>query len=890
MPIADIPNYLDEPIDILADTVLEMSEKLAYKAHSGCYVEGLWDASLSTSVGVIREKVDWQPMQLNFHTGDLKLSYDPEVSDVPQYCKHSGLHTFHGYVSEPPIAPAFKESTPVGLAAPALRAYGTMEALLEYEGRESEVPDLKDYFCKLWGADLSVLENTQFLKPSLSSRSDTDLVKSLRSKSHRLYGYENEQNYVSVTMGNYTQGSLSEKRYVDWHRLGIILRYIGVMLLTSDELGRAKLWDSNSSLQYGIVAREFPLVVNAPHAPSFKNVPASKKIDFLNQALTVAMRYYSSHHVVSAVSHSLMLQQSKVRISPGTQLDSVSIAVLRRGLTTDNKMIPVSFKRTEHQGYDILKPDGNAGNRSKRALLNDVKIYHQISVYRAIELFTMLKLHSHWNQRTSVTLRQIFDRLTRDFEKPLEFKMESARAIIAMYGRNSGEDIWSLVQRFRRDITLAQEDFISFCVGMTDESVQLASLNMSQLWWDCICHRNSYPMLRKLYLSAWQKYVSNMNHPSVPKFPVDAPLREFSELADMTAHLWGKKRAYWVGHYKQRRDDWSRYLRTNPNAMDEIIQTKKAELIRYQWLVRWLQEYIPVVHNKLEVWPEIPNSKACALLQNTMVRYTRKRRDDALCPLPHEPYKTYARRLDDRLKPVFTFLQLVNTVHTTAKQITGDIAYMYRKLLEPSQQEQGEETIEDIWRKEMERHYYEEARWADWSKQQMEHHIVSWADHDEEEEIPDTFDHEAAREAARARAESLINMTPHPQVPLVEPEEDEDERMVELDEEDPNEFDDMDDMFAPADSLPEGLDRLAEALSATLDQSALRRKSPLTEMYEKYNRVPDVSIWASRANCDLAELRAIELSRFDEVMKIGEQLLSEEASNPAELQQTYDVL
>jgi len=885
-----MPEYLDEPIDILADTALEITEKLAYKAHSGTYVEGLFDASLSTCVGVIHHPVDWQPACLNFHTGDLKLSYDPEVSEVPEYCKHSGLNTFHGYVSEPPIAPAFKESMPVGLAAPALRAYGKLEALLEFEGRDDEIDDLKDYFCNLWGADPSVLENTRFLKPSLLNRSDTDLLKSLRSKSHRLYGYENEQNYVSVTMGNYTQTSMAERRYVDWHRIGIILRYIGVFLLTSDDLGRAKLWDKNSSIQYGIVGREFPLVVNAPHGPSLKNMPKNSKIDFLNQALSTAMRYYSSHHVTSAVSHSLMLQQSKVRISPDFQLDSVAIAVLRRGLTTDQKAIELRMVTDKPNEYDIAAPPDSGSRPSRRSLYNDMKIHHQISVYRAVELFLMLKLHSHWKQKTSVTLRQIHDRLKGDHEKPLEFKMATARAIIVLLGQKSGEDIWQLFQRFRRDLTLAQEDFISFCIGMTDHSIQLSSVNMPLLWWDSIRKPGSYPTLKKVYQSSWTKYVHNLNHPSVPKFPTDSNLREYSELSDMTLHLWGKKRFYWVGHYKQRRDDWARFIRENPNALPELLEIKKSELIRYQWLCRWLQEYTPVVQNQLEVWPEIHNVKAVKLLQNTMQRYTRKRDNSSLHALPNEPYKSYARRLDTTLHPRVPFLTLLNTVHTTAKQITGDIAYMYRKILDETQLEEHEETIEDVWRTELTKHYYEEEKWAELSKRWELDGKVNWADYDEDDEIVDLPTVEILREKAKERAEALIHMRPTTGVTSLPQEVEEEEQLQELDEEDPHEFSDPEfgDEFDDID--PTKVVFATTTHSETFSQDLLRRKSPLTEIYEKYGKVPSVTEWALRAGCTLEELRAVSLDKFEDIFEMGIQLLTENRVEEDQSQIGYDVL
>jgi hypothetical protein len=777
---------------------------------------------------------------------------------------------------------------PVGLAAPALRAYGKLEALLEFEGREDEIQDLKDYFCNLWGADPTVLENTQFLKPSLLNRSDTDLLKSLRSKSHRLYGYENEQNYVSVNMGNYTQMSMSEKRYVDWHRINIILRYIGVFLLTSDDLGRAKLWDKNSSIKYGIVGREFPLVTNSPHGPSLKNLPPNKKIDFLNQALTTAMRYYSSHHVTTAVSHSLMLQQSKVRIAPDFQLDSVAIAVLRRGLTTDKKAIALRMAASKEDDYDIMEPSGGGPRPSRKSMYNDLKIHHQISVFRAIELFTMLKLHSHWKQKTSVTLRQIHDRLKGDYQKPKEFLMSTARAMIVLLGQKSGEDIWQLFQRFRRDLTLAQEDFISFCVDMTENSIQLASVNMPLLWWDSIRNPNSYPTLKKIYLSAWTKYVHNLNHPSIPKFPTDSNLREYSELSDMTLHLWGKKRFYWVGHYKQRRDDWARFLRENPNAIPELIEIKKAELVRYQWLVRWLAAYRPVIQNQLEVWPEVPNNHAIELLQNTMVRYVRKRDSANLKALPNEPYKSYARRLDTQLQPKIPFTTLVSSVHTTAKQITGDIAYMYRKILDSNQLDQNEDTIEDVWRNELTKHYFEEEKWAELSKRWSLDGKVNWADYDEDDMILDLPTIQEVRERANQRATALMDMIPQAKVP--EPKEEDEEQLQELEEEDLHEFSDPefgDDQEFGTDDQP---DMSALVVDENFSQELLRRKSPLTEIYEKYNKVPEVSTWAIRADCTLEDLRAVSLDRFEDIMEAGVQLLMENRLEQDQAQIGYDIL
>jgi hypothetical protein len=97
-----IPSYLNDELDIFDNSVLEIAEALAYKAHSGTYVEGLWDASLSTIVSMIPHPGTWQPLELRTHAGDLAHSYDPEVSEVPEYCRLSGNDPFFGYVSEAP--------------------------------------------------------------------------------------------------------------------------------------------------------------------------------------------------------------------------------------------------------------------------------------------------------------------------------------------------------------------------------------------------------------------------------------------------------------------------------------------------------------------------------------------------------------------------------------------------------------------------------------------------------------------------------------------------------------------------------------------------------------------------------------------------------------------
>jgi hypothetical protein len=63
-----LPSYLFEPRDFDKDSVLHFCEKLAFEAHGGLYMEGLFDATMPAALNPLtaKEVLEWGDCAVKF--------------------------------------------------------------------------------------------------------------------------------------------------------------------------------------------------------------------------------------------------------------------------------------------------------------------------------------------------------------------------------------------------------------------------------------------------------------------------------------------------------------------------------------------------------------------------------------------------------------------------------------------------------------------------------------------------------------------------------------------------------------------------------------------------------------------------------------------------------
>jgi len=864
-----LPQYLDMPIDILSDSVLEICEKVAFKAHDGTYVEGLWDASFSTCVGLIDEPEDWTPLSVNTNSNSIRHSYDTEVSEVPDYCLKSHHKPFFGYTSEGPVAPAFREQQPIGLGATALKALGEMHALLKLDERDSDIPALDDWFCDMWGLRTADLERMHYMEPILTHRSQADLLKSVRSKSHRLFGYENEQSYVSVSMGSYDKSALNEDRYVDWHRVALILRYIGVYMMTTDEAARDKYSHVNLKLCYGLVLREFPLVTKSPHMPSFAGMPRATRNELTTAAMTYAISFYSSDRILSSIAFRNALIDDKVKFSESFQVGDISLASLRANLATSKKAFTFSLVPSDPIAYDIMDP--SKPKASLLAKIGDTDILHQISAYRALELVVSARMIRMWNRAEHPLIRTVADKARQAFAMDDVELATYHTDLVRIVGLNSGYPFYATLKRYNGNPHVAEDKFVALIRTLLDPGLTLSDNNVGSIFTAAISSTNAVDFLSDLVRNAHAKVVHWFNHPSVSDMPISAELTPEQELQGLIMHLWRKKVRYWDSHYNSRRLQLTNSMKDPGNR----VASKLHKLVRYQWLCNWLPKFTVEVTTELQVWPRIKNGIACELLYATAQAYARKKNDKAHTYGKDEPFKAYAHRLDTKYRPRILFAQMVIEVEDTVKLMTRDTHHL---LLRAYQKQPEVET--DIFADAQFVLDNAARRDATWALLTKEDSIVSWADALEDLSLGEVEmfpSDEAIRIAAHDQVMAnqlalpenrLATMCSNPDVPPEGYEVDED---IDLD--------DADIEFAPVIlgdiDIKEAFDTLAGA------------RSPIAELQDAFGSLPDLLAWARRANVEVSKLGVCTSEEYPGIFRAGQEELN--VIDVSAVIETYDV-
>jgi len=320
-------------------------------------------------------------------------------------------------------------------------------------------------------------------------------------------------------------------------------------------------------------------------------------------------------------------------------------------------------------------------------------------------------------------------------------------------------------------------------------------------------------------------------------------------------------------------------LEQHPHAIMEIKQVKIMQLIRYQWLERWLKVYQVEFSGLWEVWPVIPDSVARSLIVSSMTKYCSKRNIELEIPEKAKSYKDLARAFDRAMEPKLSFYSLVVSVHSTAKEMTRDISKTFKNMFEPHDADDPMDYLESAWQDSFRAEFELETTWSAEldPRSKPEDTILQ----DDENDVPAESTPVLVKKLqleTKNKFEVLANKPPTE----VSAHKAEDEISLES-------FGALEDEFAEfnEDFGESKADTLTTIFGGDTSGDIFGYKSPLAELADKFGRTPDIITWCEAANTMPEYLRRVKKEEFQRIYDIGAALLQSEKENKA--MEEYDV-
>jgi hypothetical protein len=500
-------------------------------------------------------------------------------------------------------------------------------------------------------------------------------------------------------------------------------------------------------------------------------------------------------------------------------------------------------------------------------------ITHQVSIFRCAELVLLAKILASWNTRENLRLRSTIDMLKFGVMLPEEDRRTVTTTVAELFGNNGGNLVWATAKAFRGDLQQAESEYISFFLELLDHETVPAFRNKNELFFHAIRQYNAFSRASQLFKRAFSKAVTVMNVPRMNFFPTKILPNVENEVSAVLSSLWNQKKNYWVGHYSQRRKQWAHWLESHPNAILEVKQTKIMQLIRYQWLERWLKYYKIEFRGLWDVWPLIEEVDADALVVQSMTKYCHKRSIELELPTKPTSYKEKARAFDRAMEPKLPFFSLIMSVHSTAKEMTRDISKVFKNLFEPYDADDPEDFLQKAWQDSFKAELELETTWSANIDPRMKPEDTLLQD--DENDAPQDATPVLVKKM-KWESKNMYEALPEEKASAAAPEDD----AISMED-----FGDLEEEFLDFGAAEAGPVTISFQANETTDH--LGFKSPIAELFDKFGRTPDILKWSEEAGVMPEHLRKVRKEEFDRIVEIGAQLLASEKENV--VQETYDV-
>jgi len=577
-----IPSYLHTPLDFKNDSVVRHCEKLACRAHGGKYIESLFESPMPACINPLSslEALEWGDAAMKFEkkveTLSFKRGSGRKISIKKDYVPHTPFKAFFGYKSEPPVARVFSEDEPVGPAASALKAAGTLIAILESSNEDSSI--VTDLFMHAWGRDLTSLR--KYITPDATNTSRRDIVKLTRSTTHSLYGFQSEQPSGKLDLGVYRPATMREQVYMDYHRISLAVRFIGEWASKYNKAFVPLDGGNSRTIYFAPVLSEFPIVLNNRLRPRIpvELLSNNRKLASLATIVDNTFSYYTEE--VSALRLASQLGLSRILGSDTELWANVSIRSL---ITTNRKDVvrPIMANIHPKDSADILK---RANDKPATFMKSSVTATFNMTAHRALITTIAAYMVSEKSVKNAATLLSYADTKFLEMKAGTITTNDYLNGLVSSLPKNlfaTSVNVLTAGSVSRSDAEGKMVNYLASICNL-DKVLAYEDLKPNNFLTYSFLEANDMETLRRIVQAARNDYRTSSHMSSAIKFRPLATDDVRVVILDAVNEYMKKKTKYWIIHYRGRVMQASMSLSAKPEA-NKVDFLKKTSIV-YNYL------------------------------------------------------------------------------------------------------------------------------------------------------------------------------------------------------------------------------------------------------------------------------------------------------------------
>jgi len=260
------------PFSILDDSTVDIATACLKKANRGFIVSDAFEGSASCLFNVEKGETAVRPCTVEslYHEG----SYDNDLSSSPfRYVGRVGAKT---RISETAsmFEPGSAAEAPNSLFSEPLTAAAKLISLSRSNGEEAQ--PVRDLMERQFGKEISDRLESYTPITDVSRTKPWALEDAPRAR--HLNGHDNAGQMVRIGLGNYVAGLGTKGRLIDWDKVAITLRALGVLVMGEELWARDYLRRAPATLKYHLNLSEFPMATRPIFLPlwlteAFKTMP-----------------------------------------------------------------------------------------------------------------------------------------------------------------------------------------------------------------------------------------------------------------------------------------------------------------------------------------------------------------------------------------------------------------------------------------------------------------------------------------------------------------------------------------------------------------------------------------------------------------------------------------
>lgn len=627
-----VPAYILEKPDIMNDSVQEICEKLAFKAHGKKFIVGLWEAPAPAVVNPlsVREVTEWDttPMSVSYEAPKHKFvgKSGRLLSSRKDWATRGIGNTFFGYTSESPSAQLFRENAPIGPVSKAVKAAGEIAAVAEAEGEDSK--PIWDLVQKVWKIDVSTVKN--YVVPDVSKTSSRDIIKFNRRSNHMLYGFDGNNTQCKVELGHYRPETISASVYTDWHRLSLSLRWLGEYISKYQPHPKGKV----KSLKMAPVFCEMPKLVACKIIPDLTVALASETPDTALSPIyalaATTMAYYTG-------------TIENYDVKPYVQSAHTVIRALDTeewGMDSIRDLVSQSEPSKKRMGEYIPrgKPDAArntddiySGKRQRKfgwKQINELEFSHQMSGKGALKLVLEAVYRGSLGHKTAYELRELSDWRHALAKGDADTIGEIMAKVIKALPADTGGMTYKLLEWGSVSKSEAERRYLDMIFELAGGMVYMTSTSKTGLLFEALSKVRDLDPFMNLLRSAIASSGDYIQSKKAIQFRRIPGARASDVVLDAVDRYVAKKLKFWETQYGARIHQAKVRLEALiKDAADEKEMVKmKHQVITYSTLKAWYSAIRVSLDSELRVKLSWPVNWAHQWYEDTGRSYMAKRR------------------------------------------------------------------------------------------------------------------------------------------------------------------------------------------------------------------------------------------------------------------------